>query len=313
MIMNDLYLKVPFDVDEFACLSAGKILSTYEPMLEESLWSDWERERKFAFKLVFISICHDINWDFLQNMLAQRFTEDPNQLSADFLSKINAPTFKKWLSNYDKPERIRATERAALLRDLGQQLIMRFAGDPANIVAEANGFLFGKGGFYDLLDNFKAYREDPLRKKSNVLTHDLAKEQILSFQDTDKIMRLYVRTGRVVARTESLNKALRLGRPLTQWYIKTLRQMVSKALIQTAGIARKTIPDVNYVEWQIARNYCIAREPLCIKGIKPKNLPLDIEQLCNGLCPYINSCVAYTNPQLLKLKEPSQRRSKSFY
>jgi hypothetical protein len=226
-----------------------------------------------------------------------------------------------WLSKYEKPERIRAFERAALLRDIGKQLIEIFGGVAVNLLAASHGKLFGPNGLHDLLNNFKAYREDPLRKKANVLSHELQKEKIATFDDDNKIlpaveyhiMRLYARTGRVSTRSDNLQMALILRRPLSPWFIKSFRGIVSEALILTSRYSKKNISDINYAEWQIGRNICIAKEPLCIRNIEPSNLPKDIRILYEERCPYVTFCRAYANQDLIKIKEPLQKYKKSFY
>jgi hypothetical protein len=323
--MSDLYVKDPFIVDRFACIAAGKMLSSYSPLTEKSLWSCWDPSKKFAFKLFLIAICHDINWDFLQGTLAKLVHENPALLSTDFLAQISASTVKKWLGKYHNQKRIRAAERSHLLRDLSQNLIDKFSGEPFMIVLESDGTLFGEKGLMQFLDEFEAYREDPLRKKANILVHDLIRERIMTFKDADRIrpaieyhiMRLYERTGRVVPRDSkkaNIDKALKRGIPFTPYLLTAFREKVSEAMIFTADAALKSVPDINYVEWQIARSICIPQKPLCIPSESaPLYLPEDIRKLFSGSCPFISCCAAHSNPSLLKLKEPISRRLRSFY
>lgn len=320
--MSKLYSKEPFKVDRLACTLAGKKLSKYQAVSEDSLWSDWPKEKQFFFKLIFIAICHEFNWDFLQNTLAKKISDDSTLLSVDFIKQIDARTINNWLSDYHKPERIRASERAALLRDLGSCIIERFNGNPYGVIEESNGCLGGSKGFYELLDTFCAYREDPLRKKSNVLVHDLVRENIATFKDSEKIrpaieyhiMRLYTRTGRIVPQNKELDQALLQGKPLPRWFVDAERKAVEEAMDYTAGAARKLIPDINYVEWQIARAICIEGKPRCVKyKTAPRGLPVDIKRLFKGSCPYISFCASYLDKRLIKIKEPSPRKKKSFY
>lgn len=320
--MSRLYSKNPIEIDLMACSSAGDVLSSYVAEVSETAWSNWSIEDKFTFKLVFIAICHNINWNYLQNTLAEKFIEDPFRLSTNFLEKVNATTFKKWLSNYDKPDRIRAKERAALIRDIGFVLNNKFSGKAFNIYLRSDGTLYGSRGLHSLLNEFKAYSSDPLRKKANVLIHDLMRENIVSFPDIDliepaveyHIMRLYERTGRVYSRKEELRAALTEGEPLTPWFIKVVRQKVAEALSYTAGVAKKTVPDVNYIEWQIARIICKANIPNCIAEKDSSNeLPEDIRRIFRGSCPYIKFCYAFAHPEDLELREPIPRKNKSHY
>ncbi len=320
--MNSLYTKNPFKIDTFACYLAGKALSTYVPLNNNLPWASWDLYHKFTFKLTFISICHNINWDFLQKRMAQYFGDDLNRLTTKYLMKMNANLIKEILAGYQKPGRICAPKRAELIRNIGQILNDRFDGNSLNLVLEAAGVLQGDNGFYKLLDAFKAYNEDPLRKKSNILIHDLIREQILDFCDLENvrpaieyhIIRLYERTGRVIPKTKEIHDALLHGIPFTPWLAKALREATSEALISTTKVSGKTIPDINYVEWQIARSFCIGSGPRCIRSNTiPKGFPEDVANICKTGCPFTVSCKAFRNKPLLKLKEPTLRQTKTFY
>jgi hypothetical protein len=320
--MSNIYSKDPIKVDLIACASAGNVLSSYVAIIEDSTWSNWSIKDKFTFKLIFISICHSINWDFLQNTLAEEFSKNPERLSANYLEKFNASILAKWLSEYEKPERIRAKERAELIRNIGQVVNDKFDGDVYNIYSLSDGTLYGKNGLHKNLSEFKAYGSDPLKKKANVLTHDLIRENILSFPDIDKIepaieyhiMRVYERTGRVFAKKSRLHMALKEGESLRPWFVETIREKVSEALSYTAGVAKQSVPDINYVEWQIARNICKQDNPNCIHSdVAPKELPEDVKRIFSVSCPYIDFCYSYSHPDNLDLKEPIPEQKKSHY
>lgn len=319
---DSLYIKDPIKVDLIACSSAGRALSSYKAIIEDSIWTDWNTRDKFVFKLIFISICHSINWDYLQGTLARKFSKDKSMLSADFLAKFNATRLSKWLSDYEQPERIRAKERAELIRNIGQVVNEKYEGDIFNIYAKCDGTLYGENGLHANLLELKAYGSDPLKKKANVLTHDVIRENIITFPDLDKvkpaieyhIMRVYERTGRVFARGKVLHTALMDGKPLPEWFVKNIRENVSEALRYTAGTANLTVPDVNYVEWQIARNICKQVKPNCISdNASSAGLPEDVRNIFSGKCPYIDFCDSYLHPEKLKLKEPIPSKKKSHY
>jgi hypothetical protein len=321
--MSNLYKKDPINIDHIKCVEAGKVLSSYQPLVEKHIWSDWDLEAVLTFKLVFISICHDFNWDFLQNTLATIFNSDKDKLRPSYLSQITSATLTKWLSSYDKPERIRAAERSKLIRSIGDGLLNHFDGSAMNLLNKSDGTLMGNEGFYSLLDKLSPFQADPLRKKANVLIHDLARERVVDFPDIDKInpaieyhvMRLYERTGRIFARNKELQNALINGDLLTDWFVKEIRTVASDALIYTAHTAGKTVPDVNYVEWQIARNICKQKDPNCIKpGASQDGLPEDVSDIFEGSCPYIDFCFAYNEDnESLKIMEPIPAKKKSFY
>src|SRR5262249_60455831 len=94
---------------------------------------------------------------------------------------------------------------AALIRDVGSTIENQFEGKAANIIKGAGRRLHGPDGFLLRMDRFQAFRGDPLRKKTNVLVHEIVRDHIVDFEDSARIapavdyhiMRLYLRSGRV--------------------------------------------------------------------------------------------------------------------
>ena len=94
-----------------------------------------------------------------------------------------------------------------LLRDLGATLVREFEGKVESLFLGAGRRLYGSDGFMERLDRFQAFQEDPLRKKSNVLVHEIVRDGIAKFNGSSAqiapaidyhIMRLYLRSGRVL-------------------------------------------------------------------------------------------------------------------
>ena len=119
-----------------------------------------------TFKLGLIAICHDINWDFLNARLGIALPHVSDLDLAKRMADVSPRDVEGWLDGYKDPSRIKAKERAALLKDVGQKLLEHFDGHAISLYSGANGRLAGHGGFYSALDSFDAYRADPLRKKS---------------------------------------------------------------------------------------------------------------------------------------------------
>jgi hypothetical protein len=257
-----------FSVDEIACVSAAQVLQTLRvetPARESGRCLATE----LLYRISLAAICHTINWDFLAERLARAF--DEGGIDSRVLCSVTARDVHAWLDGYHRPERIRAKERAAFLRDLGNGLLRGYSGDAARVLLESGGHLYGPGGFFERLDEFGAFREDPLRKKSNVLVHEIVRDHLATFQDQDKIvpaidyhiMRLYLRSGRVVPlhrETFELLKRDSLPRPRL---VKLLREAVSKAVSLTALYAKMSVPEVNGLEWHIGRDVCDRVRPGC--------------------------------------------------
>jgi hypothetical protein len=303
----------PFHVNPVACRQVADAIRSYHHASDLSISHPGDPERYFAFKLALAAVCHGINWDFLQEKLAALLLEVPPECIAERLSRIRSSELDACLADYPKRERIQASSRAQMLRDLGRTIVDQFAGRAINVLRQSTGRIFGENGFLSQLDKFESYSADPLRKKSHVLIQELARERIVRFQDENEIQpaidyhiqRLYLRTDRVVCSSLELENDLRSYRFITRGrFVKLLRIEVSEALKLTAFYSRLSVPDVNYVEWQIARGICLRRRPFCTRPHLPQKMDPEITRLFTGNCPFVAFCPAFRNPNLLKLKEP---------
>lgn len=307
----------PFSVNPIACSQAAQVLRKYKAPVEEHPWSKLSLPVQLSFKIAFVSVCHAFNWDFLQGRMAAELLKQPDQLVAR-LASLSANEFGGWLRDYPKQERVKATERSKLLRNVGKVIQEKWGGDSGELLACCAGRINGASGFLTLLDEFDAFRVDPLRKKSQVLVHDLLREGAVDFVDKEEvlpaidyhIMRTYLRTGRVVPRKLSLNPYL-AGHPNPRpRLVRKLRESVAKAAELTAFYAKISVPDLNYVEWQIGRAICDAIKPSCT-SVDLLGLPRDVSVLLDAECPYAGFCEAHLIQQYSMYQEP--RFDKGFY
>lgn len=300
-----------FRVDQLACAAAAETIRAYHASLDTMPWGTLPPANQLVFKLAFVAICHQFNWDFLQDRLAKHILAEDQQHMIRRISATRSDELQEWLAGYDKPERIQATRRAAMLRDVGKELLA-CGGDALALVALAGNRIDGLTGFVNQLNRFEAYRLDPLHKKSYVLIQDLVREGIVRFEDEDSlrpaidyhIMRLYLRSGRVVPLHDVVADELR-GKPRPRpRLVHLLREAVGEALQVTASYARLSIPEMNYVEWQLGRSVCERDTPACLKTERPAGLDADIARIFVGNCPYIGFCQACRDPERRKLQEP---------
>lgn len=302
-----------FEVDRMACQYSARTISAYRASVERTPWGGLPPVHQLTFKLAAISICHQINWDFLHARLAEHLLSSNQTEMVKRIAQVTAPELTGWLKGYAKPTRIRATERARMLRTIGECLSAQLAGDPYNLVAASHNRIAGPEGFVARLDMFEPYRVDPLRKKSNVLVQDLIRERIVAFEDQDSlrpaidyhIVRLYLRSGRVVPLhgvvADSLKNKVR-QRPR---FVNALREAVAEALQLTAAYARLPLADVNYIEWQLGRSVCELNAPRCVGRERSSDLDADVANLFGGPCPYVAFCLARNDPEWRKLREPN--------
>jgi hypothetical protein len=311
----DLGIREVFSINQFACAHAAEAIRAYSPTIEQTAWGKLPSGAQLTFKLAVVAICHQMNWDSLQDRLAGHLLSSSETQMAESLATLRAPKLEEWLAGYHKPGRLRVRERAALLRNLGSQLKLEFGGKASELVGKAGRRINGESGFLAQLNRFNAFRVDPVRKKSNVLIQDIVRERIVTFDDEDKLqpaidyhlMRLYLRSGRVVPCYDEVADAIkRHPRPRGR-LITLLRTTVAEALKLTAFYAGLSVPNVNYLEWQIGRSVCARTKPFCLREARPTDLDDDIAILFENQCPYIRFCPAYSDPEWRNLQEPQFR------
>ena len=300
----------PFSIDQFRCRDAANSLRTFRPQAHVQDWSKLPTISQLVFKSLFVSICHQFNWDFLQGAMAGWLLPDPERRLGE-VATIRAPDIGRLLSAYPKPERIRSQQRARMLRTTAHELQALL--DTGRLDALIAGpRLEGAGGFYDVMRQVSAFAEDELEKKVRVLTHDLYREGILVFSDPENlrpaieyhILRLYIRTGRVYPTHESVREhLLSRGAWSRGRLVKLMRRAVEEAMELTAFYAGLDVATLNYVEWQIGRAICTPEMPKCTNP-PVGALSDDVAALSPFQCPYATFCRSYTEPQYGWYHEP---------
>lgn len=306
----------PFSVDPTQCYLAAEALQHFSPADETYPWSGAPVASQLIFKLLFVTICHQINWDFLQRRMFERFFSQDEKEMLAIAKDAKAAMVADMLSGYHREERIRAKERAKYLRETALAIASEFDNDPMNLVRDRH--IFGDNGLLKQLTKIPAFSEDPLTKKSNAFAQELARERIVEFCDADLIppaidyhlIRLYLRTGRVVPNNQHVLNSLKTGTTHRMRLVKLLRESVAEALSMTALYAKIPVHEVNYVEWQIARNRCEKDFTNCDDAWPPDLLDSSVSSLSVG-CPLRHSCSAYANPEWKEIIEPELK--KSFY
>lgn len=307
----------PFSIDQFRCHLAAISLQKFRPEQHTEQWSALNPLSLLIFKALFISICHQFNWDFLQNALAQWLLPEPEK-RLDELKTVTSRDVKRLLAAYPKPDRIRGEERATMLRRTADELqSLLCAGQLQELLLRRR--LEGPRGFYDIMRSVSAFAEDEIGKKVRVLAHDLHREKILVFVDPQNlrpaveyhIIRLYIRSGRVYPTDESVRQQLRGSE---EWprarLVKVLRRAVEDAMSLTAFYAGMDVATLNYVEWQIGRAICEHDTPSCSTK-SSEVLPADIEAISPFSCPFSSFCRSFTEPQYGWYQEP--RFQKAIY
>jgi len=300
----------PFSIDRFRCFEAAGRLRSFRPDAHVEAWSGLPRMSQFIFKSLFVSICHQFNWDFLQNALAGSLLPDPERHLSQ-IALTRSSEIARLLSSYPKPERIQPQQRAKMLRKTARDLqSLLNAGRLDALFAKPR--LEGERGFYDVMSEVSAFAEDELEKKVRVLAHDLHREGILVFEDPQNlrpaveyhILRLYIRTGRVYPTDDAVREQLRgPGTSSRARLVKLLRRSVEEAMNLTAFYADSNVATLNYVEWQMGRAICTPEVPHCLNP-PIDELPTDVAALSVTRCAFADFCRSFTEPQYGWYHEP---------
>jgi hypothetical protein len=268
--------------------------------------------------LLFICICHQFNWDFLQGALFEAFVSNLKNTES-WAKSISSSDVSQILAKYPKQERVRASERSKTLRETAEVIFSSPYFKELFDNSEPTITLDGDSGFYEQLKSIPAFKADPLMKKSAVLVHDIFREKICKVTDKDNMMpavdyhiqRSYIKTGRVFSIKGSVTEALVNRTDRRVRLVQLFRKNVSDAMNLTSLYSGLSIADLNYAEWQIARNICTETDPKC-SSRQLEDLPNEFKTLESTECPFYSSCRSIDDPHYEKmLLQPAY--SKNFF
>jgi hypothetical protein len=263
-----------------------------------------------------------MNWDVLQSAIAGWLLPGAGSRLEE-LASTSPRQISELLRDYPKQERVRATERARMLRETAQSLSILLAGGGRLRKLLRSPVLDGPAGFYETIATIPAYTGDPFDKKARVLAHDLYREGIVAFGDPENLrpaveyhlIRLYLRSGRVVPTSDSVREEL-VGerRPARPRLVKLLRGAVDMAMRQTALYSGIDVATLNYVEWQIGRSICVEElgpelVPMHCEAPAPAEMPADIRALAACRCPFAGFCSSLNDPEYGWFREPQFQKA----
>ena len=165
-----------FDVSEIPFL--GCDFETLYPNLKnivpsETILFDYaDINMLIACETVCAAICHQMNWDFLRNAIFKKAKAQPWYLSAESLSNISNRDVRELLAGYGKPERIRSSERADILRNIGRLAVQH--GSFANLFFDENAKLLTEVQIRSNLLESTVFSQDPEEKKLQLLLQKLS-------------------------------------------------------------------------------------------------------------------------------------------
>lgn len=270
-------------------------------------------ENAIGCEIVCAAICHQINWDFLREVVYEATQKDTIWITPKELSKISVKKVMQLLGKYDKPERIRAKERCKLLRSIGNSLLEVnysyldiFFSDSFNVRSEEEIFA--------IINSIKAFSGDPEGKKTKLLLQNLSEYDELSGLENYcepaidyHIIRQFLRRGLVVPINQQAYEFI--TNPEIERQERTvagLRKVCSDFFYTLQWLTSCNITTLNTIEWWIGRSVCLKEMPDCeLEGSASQWLKPIFRK-----CPFYESCYAVqNNKNFLDVVEPNYQGS----
>ena len=291
-----------------AYATAGQLKRVMSIVPAEAVTFDGlNRERRLAGEVISSAICHQMNWDFLRRAVERLVGQESSWWLPDQIAGVTPRRVEELLQGYPRPERVKAKQRADMIRSLA----VLFQGDRDSYCAVFPEVLDGTDAGKDFLAGLErchVFSEDHERKKLQVLLHRLAAsglvrgiEQMCQPAIDYHIMRLYIRRGEVIPTSSIGKEYIHGGRTRRSVTVTALRRTVSQALRVVSDCSGVPLPTTNTIEWWIGRSVCTRTNPDCqLREEGSSWLRPHFDR-----CPFAGNCVAYNlNPELLLVTEP---------
>lgn len=275
---------------------------------EKICFSSLPFETAMQCEIICAGICHQMNWDFLRGAVLKKTQESPSWVTGLYLKCIQDKEVAELFKTYSKPERIRADERAEILRSLGEWLI---SFDSAkSVFTDSAGTVLDKKTIRSNLLSCPVFSNDPEEKKLQLLLQKLS-----VYSQLDKLrnycepaidyhlIRCYLRRGLLYPNSKHGSDYLKnMSIKRKESTVAAVRQLCSELLINICEYTDLDILTVNQIEWHIGRSVCVQNEPDCfLEKDDAKWLTPYFSK-----CPFINTCCARCyNNDLLNINEPT--------
>ncbi len=261
-----------------------------------------------ACESVCSAICHQMNWDYLRQAVYEKTYRQPSWLEPESLASVTEDEVSSLFANYKKPERIRANERAAILRQVG--ILAKKHGEFAKIFLEDNGQVLSEIQIRENLLECSAFSQDPEEKKLQLLLQKLSIYPKLSGLASFckpavdyHLIRCFLRRGLISPKTKlSTDYVLSTDIQRRESTVGALRQLCALLIQEISNYTGLSINSINQIEWHIGRSICKEGEPDCdLKG--PDSIWAHEKY---SRCPFCKTCCALNfNHDLLHIEEPT--------
>lgn len=313
-----------FELDGDRCAQIGKDVS--ELKLKEKaffrLAPILSEENLTGLILTYVSgICHQTQnlvitigekkitgWDCLMQGFVNTAKSYPEKLLPQNMSRIKPLELALFLGQNKVINQsallpdFKLEQRAEFLRDISIRLMEDYESSTKNLFEEARYRLESSNGIYAQLENFSAFKQDPIRKKSTLLTRLMVKaglspevrdpENLIPMIDYHK-ERLFLRTGCVVVKDEDITKALKNRKTVGREVDDALRTISVGAYQKILSASNIDFFELEVKLWGFARAYCHKPEQtLCLDGKKSNSEYVDFS---TSTCPLEKNCAKLTD------------------
>lgn len=261
-----------------------------------------------ACEMVCSAICHQINWDFLRQAVYKKTLKQSDWLKPESLMKISENEISILLVNYSKPERIRANERMAILRQIG--ILAKKHGNFKKIFLDNNENVLPEIQIRQNLLECPVFSQDPEEKKLQLLLQKLSIysyfAEMTSFCKPAvdyHLIRCFLRRGLIAPKTKlSMDYVFSTDITRRESTVGALRQLCGFLIKKISNYTGLSINSVNQIEWNIGRSICKEGEPDCyLEGIDSA-----WARKIYSKCPFCKTCCALNfNHDLLYVEEPT--------
>src|SRR6266511_1121847 len=279
--IDDHFIPRLVDVNHIQCAIASKAIPELARMRQATdpfSLKDKSKEEQATALFYLVGICNRLNWDFVLGQFAKEMWELTEGFSPDALESIEGSVFRKAFGTYRRGDgSLNYKARLENLRAIAHYV--RGHNSIQNVLSSHT--VSGEEGAAALIRQTPVYRDDPLLKKCNALLHELVRRNLINVNDADEvspaidyhIMRLYLRTGRVVVADDDLVSRLVRRKSIRIEVITEIRTGLAYALKYTAWRARVSVSTLNDIEWAFARRACRRDKVWCSE--QGEKCPLD--------------------------------------
>lgn len=215
--------------------------------------------------------------DLMYAKATKRQEQDPGIFSAKRLQAISEDAVASWFRLESGADIADPGLRAYLLRDAAQRLIEQYEGDAQSLLSACVSQLDNKqhGGLLQRLAEFRAY-EDPLRKKSHLLSKILIRRGIWVPRDAHKqevpvdpvLVHLALRSGLVTVTESGITQRILSGQRLSQDVARRLRLLTLRGfgmVSERSGLAPYELDDLL---WGFGRVFLRSGREVSLEDLK---------------------------------------------